>query len=205
MIIGKKAFAKMTLVDKPYLDADLDEEEYMLACGYDSLEDLEGYGDDSLGSHIDDSGSTSAKIHHPSGNEWPAVINSTNHTLSINEISHSDHSIEWECLVRTADAVRLERFSISSPLPLPVVRCFATTGFWVTDPAHGGKITDASGNFVPELDSLLDFDRLVDELCFITIQIMEGRYKGPHRRDIPSDSIAAQEVHGDDSYEWFEK
>jgi hypothetical protein len=203
MIIGKKAFAKMTLVDKPYLDADLDEEEYMLACGYDSLEDLEGYGDDSLGSHIDDSGSTSAKIHHPSGNEWPAVINSTNHTLSINEISHSDHSIEWECLVRTADAVRLERFSISSPLPLPVVRCFTTTvnGFTGTIEDHAGL--DNVGPI--SLTNLLDFDRLVDELCFITIQIMEGRYKGPHRRDIPSDSIAAQEVHGDDSYEWFEK
>jgi hypothetical protein len=150
------------------------------------LEDLEGDWDDSLTSHIDDSGGASRKVYHPSSNEWPAVINSTNHTLSIQEISYSKLGVEWKCLVSTADSIRLEHFSVSSPLPLPIVGCFATTGLWVTDPAHGGKITDASGNFVPELSELLDLDRLVDELCFITLQILEGRYEGPHGRDVVS-------------------
>lgn len=197
MTIGKKAWAKITQVDKPWLSEEDLEPFYlgdiiMKEKWYDPyideqeswLEDLEGDRDDPLTSHIDDPGSTSRKVYHPPGNEWPAVINSTNHTLSIQKISHTDTTIEWECLVRTANAVRFECFSISSPLPLPVVGCFTTTGFWVTDPAHGGKITDASGNFVPELDSLLDLDRLVDELCFITLQILEGRYEGPHRRDV---------------------
>ena len=150
------------------------------------LEALYPDGDDTGSGHIDGPGSPSGKIYNPSGNERSAIINSTDYTLSIIEISHTETSIEWECLMRTGDTVRLESFSISSPLPLPVVACFAVTGFWVTDPVHGGKITDSLGSFVPELDCLLDLNRLVDELCFITIQIMEGTYKGTHGRYVSS-------------------
>lgn len=152
----------------------------------DILENFEPYRNDPGPSHVYYTSRSPTKIYYPTRNEWPAVINSTNHTLSVVQVSHTDTSIEWECLVRTADAVGFERFSISSPLPLPVVRCFTTTGFWVTDPVHGGKITDSLGSFVPELDCLLDLNRLVDELCFITIQIMEGRYKGTHGRYVSS-------------------
>jgi hypothetical protein len=149
---------------------------------YDPLENLDIDWDDTTTEHTDDLGSASGKVYYPTGDKWPAVINSTNHTLSVVEISHTDTSVEWECLMSTADAVWLERFSISSPLPLPVVRCFSLTGNYVTDPAHGGKITDASGAFIRELHELLDLATLEDELCFIVVQILEGRYHGAHRR-----------------------
>src|SRR5688572_4896176 len=104
LIIGKKAMAKMTLVDKPWLTEE-------------DLETVYGDGDDPSASHVDDPGSTSGKIHYPSGNKWTTVVDSANHTLAVVEVSHTDTAIKWECLVRTGDTVRLERFTISSPLP----------------------------------------------------------------------------------------
>lgn len=153
------------------------------------LQYIEGDWDDPSTSHIDLSGSTSGEIYYPPLNEWPAIINSTNHTLSIQEISHTDTSIEWQCLVRTADTVWSENFSISRPLPLPVVRCFIPT---IPEDSplqelntRPGSINTAEGsNSLGILDNL---DTLVDELCFVTIQILEGRYKGPHRRNVVSE------------------
>jgi hypothetical protein len=152
---------------------------------YDPLENLDIDWDDTTTEHTDDPSGTSGKIYHPTGDKWPAVINSTNHTLSVVEISHTDTSIEWECLVSTADAVRLERFTISSPLPLPVVRCFAyASGDGWKDSPKGFLAVELKelGRDAFTGDSSASLSDLVDELCFITVQILEGRYHGAHRR-----------------------
>ena len=147
------------------------------------LEALYPDGDDTGSGHIDGPGSPSGKIYNPSGNERSAIINSTNHTLSVVQVSHTETSIEWECLMRTADAVGLESFSISSPLPLPVVGCFSITYRGFVKPGLSRTVNLPADCI---LKDLLDLNRLVDELCFITIQIMEGTYKGTHGRYVSS-------------------
>lgn len=152
------------------------------------LEDLQADGDDTLAGHIDDPGSTSGQVYHPASNEWPAVINSANHTLSIKEISHTDVSVEWDCLVSTGNTVRFESFSISSPLPLPVVGCFAysTADGWKDSPEGflAVNLKELGRDVLDTGTTDLELNRLTDELCFITIQILEGRYKGTHGRHV---------------------
>lgn len=157
----------------------------------EELETLNGDWDDASPEHTDSSGSTTGKIYYPSGDKWPAVINSTNHTLTVTQVSHTDTSVEWECLVSAGNTVRLERFTISSPLPLPVVRCFSTCvtewdrlGF-IAPPEFEKLGTD--GRDREPLHRLDDLATLTDELCFLTIQILEGRYKGAHRWDVTSE------------------
>lgn len=139
--------------------------------------------DDPSIEHPDNSGSTSGQVYNPPSNEWPTVINSTNHTLSIDQISHSQETIEWRCTMRAGNTVWFENFSISSPLPLPVVACFTPV---VSDTASyefstsSGSLNIVRGN--PTLGILHDLNRLVNELSFITAQICESRFVGECQR-----------------------
>lgn len=148
---------------------------------WDLLDDLEADGDDTLLSHIDDLGSTSGQIYNPPSDEWPAIINSTNHTLTIQEISHSDFCVEWKCLMRTTDAVWSESFSISSPLPLPVERCFTLESVAFPCAAFPGD----PPTYLDVLTRITNLEGLADELCFVTLQILEGRYNGAYTRTGP--------------------
>jgi hypothetical protein len=136
---------------------DYEPDEFMLYLK--ELIDADIDGDDTTVEHTESSRRATAEVYNPSGDKWPTVINSTNNLLTIDEISYTDVTVEWSCTMRAGNSIWNETFSIGSPLPLPVVRCFAGA----SDGVLKGRV---------------NWPALADALVMVTVQIAEGRYTG---------------------------
>jgi hypothetical protein len=143
-------------------------------------EELESFDidwDDTGIEHPDLPSSTAGQIYTSTCDKRTAVINSTDYTFAVREISHTNTSVEWKCFMGTANAIWLESFSISGELPLPVVACFSVA-------TETSALEELAGLplRVTDLISLDDVDTLLELLHGLTVEILEGRYTGEFTR-----------------------